>query len=337
MPPRHVTNGCLLIALAIAAAPACTGDEPPVDIEATELEPEPQPVASVPTPPPPYPEPVAPSPTADADVEDSEPDIQEAPEPHMQRASSDSLALTPAFRVGDTFRRNVDWSSITEIRINAGDGVATSLLDSSIETTYNLRVAGVDKGAPSTVEVRFETFSRLNSGRPTELSHDPATDHVWSCRADATPAQCANTRGEIFDAPPWLALTFTPLMPARFVRPAETWSRRIDVAPTLGLPANATARATLQAEAPYQRGDDLLSTATVEFDADVLVEAFGRPIRMRGTGTAAMEIDLGARRVVALDAEWTGQARARGRATDGALDFDRETSITLRVTELDDN
>lgn len=258
------------------------------------------------------------------------------PAPQVERPAADSLALTPRYDVGDTLRRAVDWTSTTDITLDMQRETAHSLLETSVRATYEVRITEVDKGAATEAHIHFESFARHHSGRDTVLVSDPARGDVWTCTLSDGPPHCASDEIEAFDAPPWLALSFDALAPARYVRPAETWSRRVGIAHALGLTTSATARATLQAEPPYEHDDALLTTLTVTFDADDVVPALGRPVRIRGEGNAALEIDLNRRQVVALDAEWSGTARARARRNDTMVAFERDTSIIFRVTSLDE-
>lgn len=327
---RSAIAASALATLVLGGASCGSAEDPSDDPQEVPVAPSaaPVPVAAVepaaPSPPP------APEPTPDA-VVIAEADVDP---PEVARPTPESMALAPAFDVGDRFGRRVDWSSISDVDIEAGEGGATARIETVVESTYAVRVTSVAKGTAATLEVSFERFERRDAGERIVRPEDPAVGDVWSCRVDALPHRCATTEDVTLVAPPWLALSFDALMPARFVRPDETWSRRVGVAESLGLPPRATARATLRAEAPYQSDESILSTIGVTFDADTPVEAFGREVRIRGTGEAAMEFDLTERRVVAFDSEWQGVARARSRANDQALSYVRSTTVTLRVTDV---
>lgn len=292
------------------------------DVVATTAPPAPAPAApavpddnETPPPPPPSDEPVvlAPAPVA---------------------SERGTLALVATFHRRDRVRRHVTWARGSHVSVVADGQTASARVDSNVETVYAMTVTDVDKGSLATAEVRFETFARHASGSPTTLAGDPRAGDVWTCRTDRSPALCATGRDTTRPAPPWLVLSVDPLLPARAVQPGETWSRRVGVAPLLGLGETGVARAVLTAEAPYETVDGLFSTLTIAFEGDDRVNALGRQMRGRVAGTGAMEFDLRHHRVVAYDVQWSSEAAAERLAGASTLGFDRETSLVLRMTEL---
>lgn len=306
----------------------CTGSEPadapPAEgSEATpeaSAVPEPAPAAEVPPTPPPRPAP-------------PEPVVADAAEvPPV--AAPGGLVLAPRFSVGDEIRRRVTLTRTSDVRVQTGGRDAEARIDAELDTTFAMKVTEVDKGAPVAVEVTFEAFERRASGAPTRAENDPHVGAIWSCRTNVEPILCATDEVETRTAPAWLSVSFGALLPSRPVEPAESWSRRVGVAPLLGFGEQGVARAVLRAEPPYETGDGFFSTVTFEFDADDAVSAFGRTMQLRATGTGALEFDLRRMRVASFDARWTGSARAQRRSGDQNLESSRETQLVLRMTEL---
>ena len=242
------------------------------------------------------------------------------------------LDLSSAWIAGAEVRRQIRWSSTSDVVVSHNGRELRSSIVASVDAVVHVTVTAADKGAAQTMEVRFESVERETSGAPAELAADPEPGTVWSCRVDTEPLLCAMSP-ELTQAPPdWLALSFAPLLPARAVEPGEVWSRRAGVSASLGAGGDGTLRATVQAEAAYETADGLFSTARFEIGGEDVSHAFGRSTALELTGEGAFEFDLRSRRVIALDARWTGETS--GVRNNGAS-HSRVTETTIRVTELD--
>ena len=319
----------LLCALALLVA--CVSNEgppeadpvaPPVEASGSALDavvaaPDPE-AGDVPPPPEPEPEP--------------EPDVQ----PTVQVVSADPsgtprLDLTQGWLVGAELRRQIRWSSTSDIVVAHNGREVRSSIEASVDAVVHITITAEDKGTAQTMEVRFESVDRETAGAPAELSADPAPGSVWSCRVDTDPVLCAVSPEETRAPPDWLSITFAPLLPARAVTPDEEWSRRAGVAAVIGAGGDGTVRATVRAEAAYETADGLFSTAQFDLEGEDVTQAFGRSAALVLSGAGAFEFDLRSRRVTAMDARWTG--RATGERGNGAS-HSRVTETTIRVTEL---
>jgi hypothetical protein len=241
------------------------------------------------------------------------------------------LDLAPAWNIGAQLRRQIRWTSTSEVMVSHDGHELRSSIVASVDAVVHLTVTTQDKGAAQTVEVRFESVVREAAGATQELSSDPQPGSVWSCRVDTDPVLCAVSPEETRAPPDWLTISVAPLLPARAVEPAESWSRRAGVAAVVGAGSDGVVRATVQAEAPYETAGGLVSTASFQLSGEDVTQAFGRSVPLTLTGEGAFEVNLRTHRVTAMDARWTGSASAHH--TNGAS-HTRVTETTVRMTEL---